>query len=54
MMLRIALGLAIGAILGALIGYMGKCEDGACPLTANPWRGMLWGSFLGGMAASML
>ena len=42
-MLRVLTILAIGAGLGALMGYFGKCSSGACPLTANPWRGAGWG-----------
>ena len=43
--------LAVGAGIGALMGYFGKCHNGQCPLTANPWRGALWGMFIAGMAA---
>jgi thioredoxin 1 len=35
--------------LGALLGYFGKCSSGACPLTANPWRGAIYGALLGGL-----
>ncbi|MCF7853853.1 MAG: thioredoxin [Candidatus Pacebacteria bacterium] len=41
----------IGAGIGALLGYFGKCASGACPLTANPWRGGLIGLLLGGLIA---
>ncbi|MBN2311382.1 MAG: thioredoxin family protein [Candidatus Hydrogenedentes bacterium] len=40
-----------GAAFGALIGSTRSCKDGACPLTANPKRGALWGGFLGLMVA---
>jgi len=46
-MVRIAAGVLIGAVLGAVMGYFGKCSSGACPLTANPFRGALWGGVLG-------
>jgi len=46
-MVRIVAGVLIGAVLGAVIGHFGKCSSGACPLTANPFRGALWGGFLG-------
>jgi thioredoxin 1 len=36
----------IGAFLGSIMGYYGKCSSGACPLTATPIRGALWGAFL--------
>ncbi len=39
--------LLIGAGLGAVLGYYGKCSTGACPLTANPWRGAIYGTVLG-------
>ncbi len=39
--------LLIGGGLGALLGYFGKCSSGACPLTANPWRGAMYGALLG-------
>ena len=37
----------IGGGLGAALGYFGKCSSGTCPLTANPWRGALYGVVLG-------
>ena len=40
---------AIGAGTGAALGYFGKCTSGACPLTANPWRG----AFVGGALAAL-
>lgn len=36
-----------GAIFGALMGCYGKCSSGACPLTANPFRGAIWGALIG-------
>ncbi len=42
-----ALILLAGAGLGALLGYFGSCSTGACPLTANPWRGAIYGMVLG-------
>jgi thioredoxin 1 len=47
LLIQIAAGLAIGGSLGALLGYTGKCSTGACPLTATPLRGSLYGGFLG-------
>jgi len=49
---RVLLGAAFGAALGALFGYFGRCSDGACPLTANPWRGMVWGAVIGALFAA--
>jgi thioredoxin 1 len=40
---------AIGAGTGAALGHFGKCTSGACPLTANPWRG----AFVGGLLAAL-
>jgi len=51
MLERILLGVLIGAGIGAVVGYFGKCASGACPLTANPYRGALWGAVLGAMFA---
>jgi thioredoxin 1 len=41
------LSLLIGGGLGAALGYFGKCSSGTCPLTANWWRGALYGAVLG-------
>jgi thioredoxin 1 len=49
--LRVIVGLLIGGGLGALMGYFGKCTTGACPLTANPWRGGFIGALIGGLFA---
>ncbi len=46
-MIKILIGLLIGGGLGALMGYYGKCTSGACPLTATPYRGALYGAALG-------
>jgi thioredoxin len=43
-----------GVLLGGILGYVGKCSTGACPLTANPFRGALYGGFLGLVMALML
>jgi thioredoxin 1 len=51
MIIRLALGVLIGAGLGALMGHYGQCTTGACPLTANPFRGAIYGAFLGVMFA---
>ncbi len=46
-MLRFLIPALIGGGLGALLGYVGQCTSGACPLTANWWRGALYGAFMG-------
>jgi hypothetical protein len=47
MIWKIAIGLLTGAGLGALLGSTGSCETGACPLTATPLRGAIYGAFIG-------
>lgn len=47
--IQLLMGLMIGGGLGAVMGYFGKCSTGACPLTANPWRGGFIGALLGGL-----
>lgn len=46
-MTSLMISVLIGGGLGALLGYFGKCSSGACPLTANPWRGAIYGAVLG-------
>jgi len=48
---KVLLGVLVGAGIGAAVGYFGKCSSGACPLTANPYRGALWGALLGSVFA---
>ena len=47
--MTLILNVGIGAVLGAALGYFGQCSSGACPLTANWWRGSIYGAFLGGL-----
>jgi thioredoxin 1 len=47
--IQLIVGLLIGGSLGALMGYFGKCSTGACPLTANPWRGAFVGAAIGSL-----
>jgi thioredoxin 1 len=49
---RIFLGVVIGGLIGALLGYFGKCSSGTCPLTANPYRGAIYGAVMGVLLAS--
>jgi len=51
MITRILLGLMIGGAIGALLGYFGKCSSGSCPLTANPYRGAIYGVVIGALLA---
>ncbi len=52
MIARIFLGMVIGAAIGAVLGYFGKCSSGVCPLTANPYRGAIYGAVMGGLLVS--
>ncbi|MDF7824204.1 DUF6132 family protein [Pontiellaceae bacterium B12227] len=45
--LRIGLCMTVGILCGALAGHFGKCSSGACPLTATPWRGAIYGAVMG-------
>ena len=45
--IRLVIGVGVGGVLGALMGYVGKCSSGACPLTATPWRGAIYGAVMG-------
>jgi len=47
------LGVLIGGSIGALLGYFGKCSSGSCPLTANPYRGAIYGAVMGALLASV-
>lgn len=54
MAIKLLLGVLIGGAIGAVLGYFGKCSSGTCPLTANPFRGALYGAIVGGLLASVL
>jgi len=53
MITRILLGVMIGGAIGAGLGYFGKCSSGTCPLTANPYRGAVYGAVMGVLLASV-
>jgi len=53
MIVRIFLGLLIGGSIGAVLGYFGKCSSGSCPLTANPYRGAIYGAVIGTLLTFM-
>jgi thioredoxin 1 len=53
MIVRLLLGVLIGGLIGAGLGYFGKCSSGACPLTANPYRGAIYGAVLGVLLTSV-
>lgn len=52
--MSLILSLLVGAGFGAMMGHYGKCSSGACPLTANPWRGAVYGMVLGFLFHSTL
>ena len=43
--------IALGGGVGAVLGHVGKCASGACPLTATPWRGALFGAIMAALVA---
>ncbi len=45
--MRVLIIVLIGAVAGGVLGYFGSCTTGACPLTANPYRGAGFGALLG-------
>ncbi len=47
MIIKALLGILVGAGIGAVIGHFGKCASGGCPLTANPFRGAIYGAVMG-------
>ena len=53
MITRIFLGVLIGGSIGTMLGYFGKCSSGACPLTANPYRGAIYGAVMGALLVSV-
>jgi len=53
MVVRILLGVFIGGVIGAGLGYFGKCSSGSCPLTANPYRGAIYGAVMGALLVSV-
>ena len=53
MITKIFLGVIIGGAIGAMLGYFGKCSSGSCPLTANPYRGAIYGAVMGALLASV-
>ena len=54
MIAKILLGVLIGGSIGAVLGYFGKCSSGTCPLTANPYRGAIYGAVMGALLVSVL
>jgi thioredoxin 1 len=46
-MLKLLAIIGFGALVGMAMGYFGKCTSGACPLTANPFRGAGFGALIG-------
>lgn len=47
------LGALIGGAIGVVLGYFGKCTTGTCPLTANPYRGAIYGVVMGILLTSI-
>lgn len=51
MAVRLIIGIVIGMGIGALMGHFGHCSGGGCPLTANPYRGAIYGGVMGALFA---
>jgi thioredoxin len=51
MFIKVIIGIVIGVAVGALMGHFGKCSSGGCPLTANPYRGAIYGGVMGALFA---
>lgn len=51
MVVKTIIGILVGAGIGAVIGHFGKCSSGGCPLTANPFRGAIYGGVMGALFA---
>lgn len=49
MLTRIAIGAVIGLVAGGAIGYLGRCRNGQCPLTSDPFLGAVLGAVLGAL-----
>ncbi len=54
MIAKIFLGVLIGGSIGTVLGYFDKCSSGSCPLTANPYRGAIYGAVMGALLVSVL
>ena len=46
------IGIAAGAVVGFLFYKLVGCRSGACLLTSNPVRSVLYWALIGGLAAS--
>lgn len=51
MTVRVIIGIIVGMAAGGLMGHVGQCSSGACPLTANPYRGAIYGGVVGALIA---
>ncbi len=47
MWIKVLIGGGIGLLAGVVLGHFGKCSSGACPFTANPYRGAMFGLLAG-------
>jgi hypothetical protein len=47
MIVKHIVGAVVGGAIGAVLGYFGKCTTGTCPLTATPYRGVIYGAVMG-------
>lgn len=49
MITKIVIGILLGAGIGGVIGYVAKGAGGSCPLTCNPYGGMITGALIGAL-----
>lgn len=54
MLTRVLLGAGAGLLLGAVVGYVGRCRNGRCPLTSDPFLGSVIGAVLGALLSYSL
>jgi Family of unknown function (DUF6132) len=52
MILRMLIGVIIGGGLGLGWHKLAGCPTGACPLTSNPFIGIVYGMVVGGLIAA--
>lgn len=53
-MLKIAVGVVLGAGVGFLYYKFIGCRSGACFLTSNPYRSMIYWAVFGGLLANLI
>lgn len=44
---KLIIGVVGGALVGLAVGFIGQYAGGSCPLTCNPFGGMIVGAIVG-------